>query len=189
MVHRGTCISPLDTCGRILDMPSSPPIDTPKRKLNRAERRIVLPTLQASGLTQDQMAAKCGVSRSTIVNDLNDLHPVELETGQHLKSLIGEITKTLPIEKRAETYVDLATNDKNGGIRLSALMRIDDLDGIVTEKERIRARTAEPAAPVALFILPQSERPQDIDGWSHNGNYVNSSTTIGSGQRAGFIKS
>jgi hypothetical protein len=113
----------------------------------------LIPSLQIAGLTQQQIAEQLQVSRATIVHDLSDMHPAETEAVEHLKTLVSEIHAILPVEKRAQKYADLATKAKNEAVSLGALQRIDDLDGIVTEKERIRAKRDERPAIQALFML------------------------------------
>ncbi len=131
----------------------SPIIDRPKQKLNRVQRKQLIPTLQIAGMTQIQIAEHLGVSRSTIINDLADLPQAAIDATDNLKSLSDEIRAMLPVKGRAEKYVELATKAKNEAVSLGALQRIDDLEGIVTDKERLRAKQSEQPSNQAMFIL------------------------------------
>ncbi len=133
--------------------PTSPIIDRPKQKLNKVQRRQLIPSLQIAGLTQEEIAGYLGVSRSTVINDINEMPQAAVDATEHLKSLSDEIRARMPLEKRAEKYVALATSAKNEAVSLGALQRIDDLDGIVTEKERIRAKQSEQPANQPLFVF------------------------------------
>jgi transcriptional regulator with XRE-family HTH domain len=138
-------------------------IDRPKQKLRKTQRLQLIPTLQIAGMTQEQIAAQLGVSRSTIVTDLNDLHPLAVDATDKLKSLVDEIANVLPIKDRAEKYAKLATSAKNEAVSLGALQRIDDLDGIVTEKERIRAKRETQPEHQPMFALPPGAFVQVIN--------------------------
>ncbi len=72
----------------------------------------------------------------------------------NLARLNTAIDRILSVDQKAEKYVALATTAKNEAVSLGALQRIDDLAGIVTEKELVRSKRNEPAAPTAMFSLP-----------------------------------
>ncbi len=106
-------------------------------------------------MTQDEIAATFGVSRRSIVRDLEDLRPAQAAVNDRLAALTTEITSAITVKQRAEKYAELATSAKNEAVSLGALQRIDDLDGIVTEKERLRSKGVEHSAPAPMFVLPQ----------------------------------
>src|SRR4030095_3056262 len=49
---------------------------------------------------------------------------------------------------------ELAMRAKNEAVSLGALQRIDDLDGIVTQKELVRTRRGAQSSPQPMFMLP-----------------------------------
>ena len=134
----------------MIDVPRS----QPRTKLTQPQRKALITTLQLQGLNQSDIARQLGCSRKTIVRDIAELRPSEKAQLDRAKSLIDEITCKLPTEKRAGKYVELATRAKNEAVSLAALQRIDDLEGIVTEKERIRAKAHQAPEPQPMFVLP-----------------------------------
>ena len=134
----------------VIDVPRSQSLP----KLKPAQRKALVLSLQLQGLNQTEIAEQLSVSRRTIVNDLANLHPSEKEQQAKAKSLIDEITTRLPVDERAGHYVKLATRAKNEAVQLASLQRIDDLEGIVTEKERIRAKAHSAPEPQPMFVLP-----------------------------------
>ena len=124
-----------------------------RRKVPQAQRKQEILALQVAGLTQTEIAQKLGVSRSSIVRDLEQLRPAQKAVNDRLSELQSEITAILPVKERAVKYAQLAKSAKNEAVSLGALQRIDDLDGIVTEKERIRAKRDEQPANQPMFVF------------------------------------
>lgn len=145
---------PFDSSSTMVSM-SQPPIDVKKRhKTPHSIRKPQILSLQAAGLTQDQIAAEFGVSRSAIARDLKEIRPALNDAESRLARLSSAIESVITLKQRAAKYADLALNAKNEAVSAGVLARIDDLDGIVTEKERIRAKGSEPQAIVPMFALP-----------------------------------
>jgi transcriptional regulator with XRE-family HTH domain len=125
-----------------------------RRKVPKSIRQPQILALQAAGLTQEQVAQEMGVSRQSITRDLREIAPAKAEMESNLARLNTAIDRILSVDQKAEKYVALATSAKNEAVSLGALQRIDDLAGIVTEKELVRSKRNEPAAPQAMFMLP-----------------------------------
>ena len=70
-----------------------------------------------------------------------------------------QFQKHLPIQKGAELLAKIAQGTDNPFAQLKAIERADDLDGIVTDIERLKTRRAdEPRQRVPMFTLPEGAR-------------------------------
>lgn len=110
--------------------------------------------LKASGMQVKDIAAELGVDRKSIQRYTQESEAAAEVVESALKKLNNELEPLLTVKRRAEEYASLATTAKNEAVRLGTLQRIDDLAGIVTEKELVRSKRNEPASPQALFMLP-----------------------------------
>jgi transcriptional regulator with XRE-family HTH domain len=131
---------------------------TKRRKIKAQQRREVILALQLQGKTQEQIAAELGVSRRTINRDLDEMQPSVEVAKTILQRAQDRIRDTMPVEKRVDNYVELAMSAKNEAVRQGATQRLDDLDGIVPERELIRAKGHEPQAVQPMFVLPPGAR-------------------------------
>ena len=121
--------------------------------MSSALRKQQVLALQLAGLTQAQIADQLGVTPRTIARDVSDLQPtkeVVISTIDRAKKRIAEM---MPVEKRIDRYVDFAMNAKTEAVGYSSLVRLDDLDDIVTQKELVRTRRDEASQPAAMFVL------------------------------------
>jgi len=123
-------------------------------KLNPKERKAQVAALAAAGLSQRQISKKLAISLSTIKRDYADFKPVLRETRDLLNDYSALFEKIYPVHESAEDYRQQAKNAKNEAVRLAARQRIDDLRGVVTQKELVRTRRDEASQPTALFVLP-----------------------------------
>lgn len=121
----------------------------------RARRAEALKLLKANPeLSQGEIAELTGLSRFT-VNNLNR----KIQPGNtHAENLKAEYQRrfrtALPVRERVAIYTEIA-KARHPFASKAALARIEELEGIVTEKERREsASNAVSAAPVALFVLP-----------------------------------
>ncbi len=130
------------------------PATTERQKLNKRQRESAVIALKSNGLNHQEIAAELGLDRRTVGRYVADLKPAQDIVQSKVEELNAEIAKILKPSQRAEKYVALATTAKNEAVSLGALQRIDDLAGIVTEKELVRSKRNEPAAPTAMFSLP-----------------------------------
>lgn len=110
--------------------------------------------LAASGLTQKQIAEQLGVSKQTIHRDIASVKPALEEAESKIAAMQSELNLVISLKERAGKYAQLAKNAKNEAVSLAALGRIDDLEGIVTQKELVRTRRDEASQPAAMFMLP-----------------------------------
>ncbi len=121
--------------------------------LNPKQRATKIAALIASGMSQRDIAKTLNISRSTVQRDIEDIKPGIAEAKDLISEYNEHFDRLYPLEQSAEDYVDLARNAKNEAVRLGAQQRVDDLRGIVTEKERIRAKQSEQPANQPLFVF------------------------------------
>lgn len=133
-------------------MDNTEPINK-RARLNSKTRRDVILALAASGLGRQEIATKLGIHPKTVQYHTSAAKPAIHEASAQLQSLVEHITTLMPIEKRAGKYAALAMDAKNEAVSLGALQRIDDLDGIVTERERLRSKGVEHSTPAPMFII------------------------------------
>lgn len=124
------------------------------RKLPKHQREAAAIALAANGLTKSQIAKDLNIDRKTVARYIEENKPAAETVQRAIDDLNAEIAKHIKTPDRAEKYATLAKSAKNEAVSLAALQRIDDLAGIVTEKELVRSKRNEPASPQALFMLP-----------------------------------
>jgi DNA-binding XRE family transcriptional regulator len=124
---------------------------TAKVKRKRTETTLAL---AASGLTQAQIAKELRVSPKTVQRDIAQVKPTLDEARSILDKLVTKIDEIHSVEDSARTYAELAKYAKNEAVRLATEDRIQDLRGVVTQKELVRTRRDEQSQPQAMFMLP-----------------------------------
>lgn len=117
------------------------------------EKKVLQLVAANPSLTQSEIAVMVKRSTKTIQRILQKNKTVIAETDE-LLSLQNSLRVLQSMEDAALNYVELATSDKNGAVRLGAQQRIDELRGIVTEKDRMRAKSHDNAQPGPMFVLP-----------------------------------
>ncbi len=125
-----------------------------RRKVPKAIRQPQIIALQASGMTQTEIADQLGVSRQSITRDLREIAPAKAATLDILARAQVTLESLWPVEKRMEKVVALGEGAKNEAIQLESVRYANDLAGIVTQKELVRTRRDEPSQPQAMFMLP-----------------------------------
>lgn len=125
-----------------------------RRKTPASLRKPQILAMQTAGMTQTEIAEQLGVSRRSIVRDLEELQPAREQVEAVLSQLVNKIDSLHSVEESAENYVDLAKHAKNEAVRLATEDRISDFRGIITEKERIRAKAHQAPEPQPMFVLP-----------------------------------
>ena len=154
---------------------STPSVKDKRAKVRQAQRQAAIVALQVAGLTQEQIAAKLGVCRQTITRDLQNLEPTTDQVASALDVARAHIRKVWPIPKIVDGMVSLGKTAKNEAVRLGAQSHGLDLHGVITDRERLRAKNSTPPAPQALFSLPAGTSISvTVD-------------TMGSGQRDGLL--
>jgi len=127
------------------------------QKLNaqdRAQRRrLKLAAMLADpSITLEKAAQLLQVSRKT--GDLAEMRPDIQEVENLVAEYQASIRARLPIDERVDLLVENARQNRNPFARQKALERLDDLDGILTESERLRIpRDREPAANRPMFVF------------------------------------
>jgi len=132
---------------------ASPTADASRK---RARRDRIL-TIRAANpqLTQPQIAKLAGVSPRTVATVIKESRLAIAEATNALGDYQQRLRQIVTIQERAETLCKIARNEKSPREQLKALVRIDDLDGIVTEKDRLRyAMSTIERNTQALFQLP-----------------------------------
>jgi hypothetical protein len=77
------------------------------------------------------------------------------EAQSKLEEYQTQMQTHLPIQKRAELLAKIAKQNDSPFAQLKALKRADELDGIVTDVERLKARkTDEEREYQPMFVLP-----------------------------------
>jgi len=126
-----------------------------KDKAERRRRKVIAMFADATNALTIQDAANIlGVSAKTIERDLKKVRPDMNEAEDKLMEYQRLFKKRLPLGERVHLYEEIARQDGNLFARFKALQRIDEFDGIITEKDKLRRREQERPAPQPMFILP-----------------------------------
>ena len=142
-----------------------------RRKVPKAIRQPQILALQAAGLTQSEVARQMGVSRQSITRDMRDLAPARAQATDLLSKVNDHFEVLQSPEAIARNYVSLAETAKNESARIYAQDRIMEYRGVITDKERIRAKTQAESAVQPMFVLPAGTevrlsvgpaKPQDV---------------------------
>ncbi len=129
--------------------------NVPKRgKLKARHRREQILALQLAGKTQEQIAQYFGVSRMTIVRDLEELRPSTEHVASILERAQVKLEQVWNVEERIERLATLGKEAKNEAVSLAAIGIGNDIAGVVTEKELVRTRRDAALQPQAMFMLP-----------------------------------
>jgi transcriptional antiterminator len=137
---------------------TSPKMSHKGNAQDRAQRRRVklAAMLADPSITLQKAAQLLKVSRKTVQRDLAEMRPDIQEAQNLVAEYQASIRARLPIDERVDLYVENARQSTNPFARQKALERLDDLDGILTESERLRiSRDREPKEPAPMFILPE----------------------------------
>jgi hypothetical protein len=95
-----------------------------------------------------------GVSRKTIERDLKVIRADVKDVEDKVAAYQRRFKERLPIDERVRLYEEIARQDGNLFARFKALQRVDAIDGIVTDGERLRIpRDREPSQPAPMFIF------------------------------------
>jgi hypothetical protein len=133
-----------------------------KDKAERRRRKLIAMFADPTNAPTIQDAAKMlGVSAKTIGGDLKAVQADMAEAEDKLQEYQRRFKERLPIDERVRLYEEIARQDGNLFARFKALQRVDAIDGIVTEGERLRIpRDREPREPAPMFILPEGAHVQ-----------------------------
>ena len=118
-------------------------------------RAQVIALLSRPGIPHTHIAKSLNCSIRTINRIAKDIHPALDQVDIKLAAFQSEMAKVITIQQRVEKYANLATSATNEAVSLGALQRIDDLDGIVTAKERLRRQPIEASQAGPMFVFPQ----------------------------------
>jgi len=132
-----------------------------KDRAERRRRKVIAMFADATNALTIQDAAKIlGVSAKTIERDLKALRPDMKEAEDKLEEYQRRFKERLPLEDRVRLYEEIARQDANLFARFKALQRIDAIDGIIPDIDRLKfdRRQQEGAERVPMFQLPEGAR-------------------------------
>src|SRR5262245_59746645 len=126
-----------------------------KDRAERRRRKLITMLADATNAPTIQDAAKIlGVSTKTIERDLRAVRPDMTEAGDKLEEYQRRFKERLPLEDRVRLYEEIARQDSNLFARFKALQRIDAIDGIIPDIDRLKVeRRQEESKPVPMFVL------------------------------------
>ena len=129
----------------------------PRTRTTPQQRKPVVAALLANGMTQTDIAKELGVDRSVIVADVAEIRPSVDQARTILQRMQARIAEILPPETRVDRYaemLDLARDTKQPSAGVQILARLDSLDGVITDTDRMRSKANDPAPVVPMFALP-----------------------------------
>lgn len=104
-------------------------------------------------MTQQEIAELLGISRRTVNRVVKKAKPDLQEITEKLGEYQRQIASSVSIQTRVARLKALVEQDAEKMVALKAIQRIDELDGIVTEREK--GRYAEPPREATpMFMLP-----------------------------------
>lgn len=89
--------------------------------------------------THTQIAEILGVSNQTVTRHVKALEADIEQANSKLDEYQRVFLGSFAITDRANRLIELAKQSESPHVALQSLLRLDDLDGIVTEKDRLRA--------------------------------------------------
>lgn len=122
----------------------------------RREKQILALAAADPSLSHKQLAELTQCSTKTIQRALKRNAPTLDEIDSKLRAVQARIQEVLPAEKRVDAYVEMlnvAKVTKQPSAGAAILTRLDDLDGIITDKERLRTRSGEQPANQPMFVF------------------------------------
>src|SRR5262249_37668535 len=132
-----------------------------KDKAERRRRKVIALFSDATNAPTVQDAAKIlGVSAKTIERDLRTVRADMTEAESKLEEYQRRFKQRLPLEDRVRLYEQIARQDGNLFARFKALQRIDAIDGIISDIDRLKVegRHEQPVQAVPMFQLPPGAR-------------------------------
>lgn len=153
------------------------PVAKRQPRIKSKDRSQAVLALRVAGLKQREIAQELGVELRTVQRDIHKAAAAQAVVRDTLSEMQAVLGETITVKTRAMRYAELATSAKNEAVSLGALQRIDDLQGIITEKERLRAKGADQAPVQPMFVLPAGSQVQVTLGMPQH-------TTTSSNERA-----
>src|SRR5262249_8819069 len=126
-----------------------------KDKAERRRRKVIAMFSDATNAPTVQDAARIlGVSAKTVERDLKAVRADMKEAESKLEEYQRRLKKRLPLEKRVELLAEIAEQEKKLFGRFKAVQRVDALDGIITDGERLKIeREREQTTNQPLFVF------------------------------------
>lgn len=114
----------------------------------------------ANNISKAKIAKKLNCSTTTVTKYTRYLDAQSKEiTG--LSEYQKELAKHLPIGERVEKLAELVRQDKQLKVSLDALLRADQISGILTEHDRLHYRAhGDEQGHAPVFYFPPGSQPQ-----------------------------
>lgn len=125
------------------------------KRVGRSKLATKIAALLGGGATYQHIANVTRVSTKTVQRIAKQIRPDLEEATEQLMEYQRLIRVRMPISSRVEVYQAIVEKkDTNPFASLKALGRLDDLDGITTEKDRLRQHdqgSQQPPRPMFMF--------------------------------------
>ena len=127
-----------------------------KDKAERRRRKVITMFADATNAPTIQDAARIlAVSTKTIERDLKAVQADMAEAEDKLQEYQRRFKERLPIQDRVRLYEEIARQEGNPFARFKALQRIDAIDGVIPDIDRLKIeRQHEEREPTPMFVLP-----------------------------------
>lgn len=147
---------------RVTQPINQPPIQKSRRGREAAgtkiQKQIIALSLNPAVKTNKQIAEVIGVAPDTVSRVLRANRGTIEELNRKLDQYDSILTEGLSIRERAALYIRIATENvtEYPMACLKSLERMDDLQGIVTERDKMRVKVLPSEGPqlVPMFMLP-----------------------------------
>jgi transposase len=119
-----------------------------QKRITPATRKAAITSLLASGMSQTDAATQLGISRKTVTRDVAEAREgLQLADSVLARAQAHIKVAKIEVERRVERYRDIAEQDAQPAAALAALTRLDAIDGLVPEIDRLRARIQDDSRP------------------------------------------
>ena len=135
------------------DMATPAIIKLGQRPKTRGQNNLIL-AYATQGLTAAEIAAKLNVSTRKVARGMAQARPALKAIDDIQSRARVVIEKQLPSERRVERYVALATSAQVEAVQYSSLKRLDDIDGLVVDADRMRYSKDAERTVTPMFSLP-----------------------------------
>ena len=141
---------------------STPIIDAKTGKVRKTPahlRKAQVLAMMARGMTQNEIAAHFGVSRSAIVGDLKEIRPAAAEVRTLISSIDEELRALQSPKQIAEQYLSFVKSEIHS-VGLQAQNKVLELCGVVTRLDELKAKTGAASGAVQVNVqLSWGTRP------------------------------
>lgn len=137
------------------------------KRLDKDRNKTQILTLAANPAVKNhtQIAEMLGLSRQTVARHIRESEPERKIAEQKLKEYDAQFEGGMNIAARAARYKELANQSSHPAVALQTLIRIDDLSGITTAKDNLRAinQGEGQQQPGPMFLMAPGSTVQVLD--------------------------